>query len=123
MGVLPESTTLPKTSSLHLAGGRALKGNSSEPTPVFQVRTVSFKEGTLQKITTGSRKPKISSCANGRNSANELIHNSLYPIIKHASIRDVLYIVCGDHRIREPSTNLIHRSFGTTMEGPYQGPL
>ena len=37
--------TLPKTNSLHLALVSFSKGNSSEPTPVFQVRFVSFREG------------------------------------------------------------------------------
>ncbi len=37
----------PQTNSSHLSvSGRAPKGNSFEPTPVFQVRTVSFREGT-----------------------------------------------------------------------------
>ena len=39
--------TLPKTQTvrtLHEAGDQ--KGNSSEPTPVFQVRAVSFREST-----------------------------------------------------------------------------
>ena len=37
------SFTLPKFNSSHLPGGRNPKGNSSEPTPVFQVRAVSFR--------------------------------------------------------------------------------
>ena len=41
--------TLPETSSSPLKIGRNPKGNSSEPTPVFQVRTVSFREATSQK--------------------------------------------------------------------------
>ena len=44
-GVIYINNTLPKTNSSHLAGGRDPKRNSSEQTPVFQVRAVSFREG------------------------------------------------------------------------------
>ena len=48
-GVNQLSVTLPKANSLHLKIGRDPKGKDRLPTTVFQVRAVSFREGTRSK--------------------------------------------------------------------------